>query len=326
MLRTISKVKTLTGKFFTGEATLQDVLHEVQEEASEEADQDTVDATLRARLVRQASRNPNDDLQHGAMRGDIKKVKRALAAHADPLQPNLRGVTPLMLSASSSGKEALEVIKEVINGKANISSKDHNGWTAIHHACRNGKVEAAKLLMSLNSDAAAKTNDDKTTLMLTTMEGKAELFKELMKDKKCQNQVADRDALSVTALHYAVKGGYLDIAKLLIEHSAKVNAKDIDSKTPLMWACEHGTLDCVRTLSKKSADIDVKDKCHRSALLYACLNSYEGVALWLVRKGADPYQPDVEGESPLTVADDMGLADLKRTVKMQRIQAEATEE
>mmetsp|Transcript_146901 Transcript_146901/g.469412 ORF Transcript_146901/g.469412 Transcript_146901/m.469412 type:complete len:180 (+) Transcript_146901:225-764(+) len=173
----------------------------------------------------------------------------------------------------------------------------------------------------MHADAGTKTHDDKTTLMLSTMEGKVELVKEILKDKKLQLQVQDKDALNITALHHSVKGGFVDILKVLIEHNAKVNSKDVDAKTPLMWASEHGKLDCVKILAKKGAEIDTKDKCHRSALLYACMNSYEGVALWLVKKSADPYQPDVEGESPLSIADDMGLADFKRTVKLQRNEA-----
>merc|ERR1739848_734469 len=123
--------------------------------------------------------------------------------------------------------------------------------------------------------------------MLTTIEGKADLVKELLKIKHVKPQIADKDALGGTALHFSVKEGNMEITKCLIEHNAKVGAKDIDAKTPLMWASEHGKLDCVRVLHRKSADVDRKDKCHRSALLYACLNSYEGVALWLVKKGAD---------------------------------------
>lgn len=275
------------------------------------------EAMIKARLAQQTARSPEDDLQHGSMRGELRKVKKALERRADVQVSNARGVTPLMLCASSSGKEALEVLKELQDSKSEIQRKDNNGWTALHHSCRNGKLETLKLLISMHADPSTTTKDHKTSVMLAAMEGKTDLVRELFKWKTCRMQVGDKDSLGATAVHFAVKGGALELTKLLIENTARVNSKDIDYKTPLMWACEYGKLDCIRALAKKAAEVDSKDKCHRSPLLHACLNNYEGVALWLLRKAADPYANDVSGDTPLSVANDMGLSDLKKYVKMR---------
>ena len=37
-----------------------------------------------------------------------------------------------------------------------VKMKDLNGWTALHHACYNGKVEAAKLLLE---ESAIENNE-----------------------------------------------------------------------------------------------------------------------------------------------------------------------
>lgn len=42
-------------------------------------------------------------------------------------------------------RQALEVLKELLEKKGDLNARDGNGWTAIHHACRNGKIEAARL-------------------------------------------------------------------------------------------------------------------------------------------------------------------------------------
>lgn len=299
----LATMKTWKSRMFTG--------------ADMEVELAAQETIIKARLLQQTVRSPEEDLQHGSMRGELRKVKKAMERRADVNFTNSRGVTPLMLCASSSGKEALDVLKELQEFKSDVAGKDNNGWTALHHACRNGKGESLKLLISMHADPATATKDHKTTVMLAAMEGKADLVRELFKWKTCRMQVGDKDTLGGTALHFAVKSGACELAKLLIENTARVNCKDIDYKTPLMWACEHGKLDCVRALAKKAAEVDCKDKCHRSPLLHACLNNYEGVALWLLRKTADPYANDVSGDTPLTVANDMGLSDLKKYVKMR---------
>ena len=52
--------------------------------------------------------------------------------------------------------------------------------------------------------------------------------------------VKERDASGATALHYAAFGGHDDVARLLIEHGADVNARDAKFQaTPAGWAIEY---------------------------------------------------------------------------------------
>jgi len=267
-----------------------------------------------------SARSGEDELEHGAMRGDPKKVKRALDSGATIGFKNARGLTALMLASSSCGREALEVLKELLIRKADLEARDNNGWTCLHHACRNGKTEVARFLISNTADPSSITGDQKTVLMLATIEGKYELVKELTKISAVRKQVADKDALNITALHFAVKDGALEIAKLIVEFNGKVNAKDVDGKMPLTWACEHGKLDCAKFLAKKKAEIDAFDKNQRTPLLYCVINSYEHCALWLIKKTADPYRRDVQGESAMALADEMGLSEVRRAIKVNRME------
>jgi len=292
------------------------------QQTEEERQAEEATAALKARL---ADRRPDDDLQHGAMRGDLKKVQRALEMQADPTKVNSRGVSPLMLAASSSGKDAIEVLKELHRRQADIEKRDNNGWTVFLHACRNGKLEAARELLNLDADSSSITKDRKTSLMLAVLEGKLDLVRELLKLKPVKQQLCEKDNLGAAALHFAVKGGFSEITKVLLECQARPNQKDIDQRTPLMWACENGQMECARSLAKKGAELDTKDKGHRSALLYACLNGYEGVALWLLKKGADANAKDVSGDCAMSVAQDLGLAELKKFIKLQTMSEDVEE-
>lgn len=265
----------------------------------------------------------NDDLQHGAMRGELKRIERAIKAGGNIDSCNARGVTPLMLASASLGKESMEVLKAIMDQKGEMAKEDHNGWTALHHACRNGRNEHIKHLVSVSANLAAVTKDKKTCLMLAVIEGKVDLVRDLMKYKQCKQSVTEKDAFGQSALHYASKDGSLDIVKHLLENMAKPDTKDVDWRTPLMVACEYGKLEVVKYLCKKSAQIDFQDKNQRTALMYACLNSYEGVALWLVQKrNAQPNIQDFQGDTPLGVAIDMGMTNFKNILKNRMTEVE----
>lgn len=266
------------------------------------------------------------DLLHGCMRGDVTRVQRAIMSKADISLMNVRGVTPLMLACSSSGKDALGVVKALLARGASVTEEDGNGWMPIHHACRNGKTEVVKYLISTNVDASKTTKDGKTSLMLATVEGSVDVMNELLKSTKVRSQVTDKDVLGRTALHIAVKEGFIEITKSLMERSARVNAKDAEGRQPLMVACEHGRLECAKVLTKKGAEVNSQDKLKRTALMYACLNGFEVLAKWLVlKKNADAYMEDQNGDSPFDVANDLGLVAFKHVVKNHKLAQEEDE-
>jgi hypothetical protein len=52
--------------------------------------------------------------------------------------------------------------------------------------------------------------------------------------------VEERDASGATALHYAAFGGHNDVARILVEHGAYINARDGKFQaTPADWAIEY---------------------------------------------------------------------------------------
>lgn len=285
-----------------------------QQAAAEAAHEQEAAAKMRLLRVKQ----PDEEVQHFSVRGDLKRLRKSIENGGSVNQPNVRGVTPLMLASTSSGKEGVQCVEELLMRNADLASRDQNGWSCMHHACRNGKTEVCKFLLSMKMDPSHQTQDNRTNLMLATIEGKLELVKELLKLKPMRDQVLLQDGLGSSALHFAAKDGAVDILRLLLDSHAKVNSKDMDGQMPLMRAAESGKLECVKQLLKRSADIDGKDKGMRSALTFACQNSYEGVALCLLKKNADPYVKSVEGDTPISLAEDNGLSEFKRAVKMHR--------
>ncbi len=218
------------------------------------------------------------------------------------------------------------VLRTLIGKTVDVRARDLNGWQALHHACRSGKADAVKFLIGLGIDPTVTTTDGQTALILATVEGQFDLVTDLLKVKDIRSCITDKDASGFTALHYGVQGGYLDIAKLLLEMKARVNAKDAEGKQALMVACENGKSDCVRLLYKNDAELDGIDKSRRTPLMYACLACHESIALWLVGKRANPNMRDANHETPLDVAEELGMLQIKEAIKLRKIEEQDEED
>jgi ankyrin repeat protein len=253
-------------------------------------------------------------LCRGATRGDVKAIRKAIASGALVSVPNSKGLTPVMQCAASQGETAAEALQLLVDHSAQVDVLDKHGWNALHYACRSGREDSAKYLVSVSANPALPTNDSykKTTLMLAVEDGKPGLVHFLAKhNAETRKQLNAQDANGWTALHFAMKGGSKDIVQDLLDQGAKTKLRACDGQQPFMIACEHGKLDCAKFFMKrlqKHIDVDAQDQQKRTALMMACTNGYEDVALWLIGKcKADKYITDVNGESAVKIAKGLGL-------------------
>merc|ERR1719443_350215 len=116
-----------------------------------------------------------------ARSGDFKATVDAISDGADVHFKNLRGITALMLAASSDCRTTLDALKFLVDSEAEMEAKDENGWTALLHACRNSRQDAVKFLVDSKASVKARATDGKTVLMLAAMEGADHLVYTLYK-------------------------------------------------------------------------------------------------------------------------------------------------
>ncbi|MBE9070485.1 ankyrin repeat domain-containing protein [Leptolyngbya cf. ectocarpi LEGE 11479] len=102
-------------------------------------------------------------------------------------------------------------------------------------------------------------------LIEATLAGHIDDVRELLQQGTDPNLVHNTN----TALTYAARDGFTEIASLLIDHGTDVNWIDGEGVTPLILASFKNHLDLVQLLLAHDADTTVRDQWNRTALDYA---------------------------------------------------------
>ncbi len=106
----------------------------------------------------------------------------------------------------------------------------------------------------------------------------------------------------ITPLFVAVETGNIEITQLLLDHGAKVSAKDIEKQTPLMRLDDDATPELVELLVRYGAKVDLADKEGNTALILAAESVKAEVLKALIDTGADVRAKNKLGRTALMEA------------------------
>ena len=127
-----------------------------------------------------------------------------------------------------------------------------------------------------------------TSLFHVVESGDIEACRRQLVDGAEPNQTEGR--LARTPLHIAAKKGHCEIAELLIERGADVNAS-VAFGAPISSAADAGHEDMVRLLLDHAA-APVTDSTGRSAVHWAAMRGHAGVIRILLESGFSPDTPE----------------------------------
>ncbi len=153
--------------------------------------------------------------------GKIDKVEGMLqTTPALVTTPGSDGDTALhsAVLAGTTEREAVSMVKLLLEHDVPINSKDVDGRTALHHAVSVGKLDVSSVLLQAGADVDATDKYGQTPLM------------------------------------GAAKNGFTKVASLLLEHGANPNARSTTGATPLHQAAFMGHLGVCELLVKNGAD------------------------------------------------------------------------
>ena len=105
---------------------------------------------------------------------------------------------------------------------------------------------------------------------------------------------------NVSPLHWAARGGSVEVASLLISRGESVSARDSRGETPLFWAVGNGKVKVAELLIKNGADVNATNAFGGTPMLTSAreTESPELMKL-LIGAGAKVGAVDSEGENAL---------------------------
>ena len=219
--------------------------------------------------------------------GHAPVITTLLAAGADPKSATSNGATALML-ASAAGRG--EAVKTLLAAGADVHAKEPaRHETALMFAVANNRLEVVKLLLAAGAnlkaatkivDLTGQTNPDEEEFLRGNRGGRANATPATPAAAAPQRgrggaapagaSGAGPDVAGLTRqfrfaelvraqgglapLHFAVRQGYAEAARLLLDAGADLHQRTGDQTTPLLLALVNGHFDLAKELLDRGAD------------------------------------------------------------------------
>lgn len=169
-----------------------------------------------------------------------------------------------------------DVRRLIQDGVVDPNTTDARGDTALIAAIRNDAHRVTDYLISNPRVDIERTNESQeNALMIAAWRNQQDAVEKLLA------RGAQVNRAGWTALHYAAAVGSTGIIKLLLEHSANINAESPNHTTPLMMAARGDHADACRLLIAEGADPTPVNQSRLSAADFATRAGDADIAQWL---------------------------------------------
>lgn len=221
---------------------------------------------LDKKAVDMPDNNGNTPLIYAAQQGLNANIKQLLAAGAKPYFRNpATGLTPIAAAAAEGHSDTIRQL--VKNGHVDVNSADLSGRTPIFYAVEQNQPDALRTLIALGADVNAQDETGVTPLMRATAKDYADCVKILLKNKKINPYLTDKEGRS--ALTYSAYAPGIASAKLLIAAGANPNALDNTNNTPLMNAIKAKNNHAALYFIQQGTDLTVANTSGKNAFMLA---------------------------------------------------------
>jgi ankyrin repeat protein len=211
--------------------------------AARHANRDLLDLFLRSHPRLQTAfpvREGENVLMHAAVWGSADTVAILLEKKAKLQASDAHGTTALHHAARAGNVSTLGALLERAQRShpTLIDLPDREGQTPLLTACRNGQLEAVRLLLRHGCKTSAEKESRETPLTEASRRGDVDILRELIEVGELP--VDEVNKAGMNALHIAAHYGYLHIIDELLARSANVNALTDMRRTPLHLAAREG--------------------------------------------------------------------------------------
>lgn len=130
-----------------------------------------------------------------------------------------------------------------------INSQNKNGETALHLALNHCRTRITRFLLEQEGiDFEIKDLHGETPLLCAIQAGCWHIVQHLVERCNATKFINHQNHDGETALHNAIRLGYVDTAGLLVQHGANMDLKDMQGRIPLMIAAENNDRESVQLL------------------------------------------------------------------------------
>ena len=213
---------------------------------------------------------------HWACEKGLKKVVLALISLGSQVdEPDVFGLTPIMLAADSS-KKAISMHLVRAGASCEGISEDHMKLL-FHYACHeaHSDLTAVQTLLKRGCNVGILSNEQQEELLL-----------------------------------HACHEGALLVVEHLIAHGCNMNCMSFDGYTPLMLAAQEGHEEVMKKLILAGANLGMQGRDGNTALHYAADHKHFACGILLVEEGASVTTKNNLSQTPL----DLATAELKETI------------
>src|SRR5215813_7209889 len=207
----------------------------------------------------------------------------------------------------------------LLQQKVNVNAPEADGTTALHWAVQRDDLDLVERLIKAGANVNAKNDYGSTPMSEAALNGNVAILDELL---KAGADVESPNGDGQTALMIIARSSKVEAAKLLLSHSANVNAvENFHEQTALMWAAAQAQPPMVRVLVDAGADVNARSRVNNwerqvtaearaiarpsgglTPLLYAGRQGCVECVKILAEAGADLDLGDPDNVSPLLMA------------------------
>lgn len=192
-------------------------------------------------------------LHKAALHGQTAVAEFLLSAGADieGTAKNYTHYTPLILAATQGHKAMVELL---LAKGAKVNAMAENDCTALHQACSFGFKAVTEVLLTHGASVTIKTKDGWTPLhSATTINSSADIAALLLEHKADVNA---RNNQGITPLCLAIGNNQTEMVRLFLQHNAEVNSRNNRLETPLHSAVWAKNPEIIQLLIDHKADIN----------------------------------------------------------------------
>ena len=234
-------------------------------------------------------------------------VKLLLERGANVQAADDRGNTALMLAANVY-QGPIEIARSLLEKGINVNAQNKNGTTALMVAADRGKTDFINLLLEKGANLKLADAEGETALDYAIRSGEIELAKSLFKkeatSKKGYKSEAEMlQAVTNAALVAAASRGNLAEVQKQLAAGADINTRSRSSMNALMLAIDsYSRSEVAILLMDKGADLNAVDSDGNSALMIAVDRNNNEAMIALINRKAALYLKNKDGRTALHIA------------------------